>query len=181
MSETCSLVIVVVEDDHHKMLVYRYLVHCGLKRHAIRIERSPSGRGSAENWVQKRFVKEVSEYRSRHAQTALIVVIDADTGSVQDRLTQLDQALTQSGKDTIDPHREQIARLAPKRNIETWILCLNGQTVDEHTDYKNRTDWRGLITDAANALFQWTQRSQLLDHCVDSLRSGITELKRLSL
>jgi hypothetical protein len=37
-------------------------------------------------------------------------------------------------KQAVDVTREQIARLVPKPNIETWILCLNGQAVDEDTD-----------------------------------------------
>src|SRR5438034_483654 len=59
-----SLVIVVLEDDHQKMLIFRYLVKCGWQRHAVRIHQSPSGRGSAESWVRERFVKETSAYRS---------------------------------------------------------------------------------------------------------------------
>lgn len=42
------------------MLFYRYLLNCGFSHHEIRVEQSPSGRGSAENWVRKRFVQEVS-------------------------------------------------------------------------------------------------------------------------
>jgi len=49
---------------------------------------------------------------------------------------------------------ESVARLVPKRNIETWTLCLNAGTVDEETDY----------TPA---------------HYIDSLRLGIKELKQL--
>ena len=60
-----SLVIVLLEDDHHKMLIYRYLINCGLTRYAIRIHRSPSGQRSAESWVRKRFVEETNVYRSR--------------------------------------------------------------------------------------------------------------------
>src|SRR2546430_7675062 len=124
-----SRVIVVLEDDHQKMLIYRYLVKCGW-RHAVRIHQSPSGRGSAESWVRERFVKETIAYRSRQARTltALIVMIDADTRTVQDRLNQLDQALTDNGQQTV-AGTERIARLIPKRNVETWILCLNGQAV----------------------------------------------------
>jgi len=177
-----SQVIVVVEDDHHKMLVYRYLIKHGLKAYAIRIERSPSGGGSAESWVRKRFVKEVSVYRSRHAKTALIVIIDADTCAVQDRLRQLDQALKDGGKQTV-AESEQIARLVPKRNIETWVLCLlNVQAVNEETDYKRtRDDWNELIPPAAEMLFEWTRpKAELPNHCIDSLRSGVRELNRLT-
>jgi hypothetical protein len=69
-----------------------------MREHEMRIERSPSGEGSAENWVRKTFVKEVSVYRSRHPQIKLIVVIDADTRTVQERLMQLDQALKDGAK-----------------------------------------------------------------------------------
>jgi hypothetical protein len=62
-----SLIIVLLEDDHHNMLIYRYLIKCGWKKHEIRIHRSPSGEGSAESWVRKRFVEETNVYRSRQA------------------------------------------------------------------------------------------------------------------
>ena len=177
-----SLVIVLAEDEHHKMLIYRYLVNCGLKRHAIMIRRSPSGRGSAENWVRKEFVRETTEYRSRQARarTALIVIIDADTYKVQDRLNQLDEALTGSGKTAVGD-TEQIARLIPKRNVETWILCLNEEPVDEENNYgERRNNWGELIPPAAQTLRQWTRSTaEPPDHCVGSLRIGVQELKRL--
>ena len=175
-----SQVIVVVEDERQKMLIYRYLKKHGLR---TRIESSPSGKGSAENWVQKRFPKEVIAYRVRQAKTAtaLIVVIDADARTVQERINQLDQTLKDAKKKTVDPKSEKVARLVPKRNIETWILCLNGHEVDEMSDYKNtRGDWTKLIPQAAEGLVQWTRpRAKLPNHCVASLRSGISELNRL--
>lgn len=176
-----SQVIVLVEDDHQEMLVYRYLKKRGLR---TRIESSPSGKGSAESWVRKSFAKEVSAYRIRQAKasTALIVVIDADTFTVRDRLNQLDQALRDAGKQRIDAATEQIARLVPKRNVETWILCLNEQEVDEDTDYKGtRREWNELIPAAAETLFQWTRpKAELPDRCIDSLQAGTRELNRLT-
>jgi hypothetical protein len=174
-----SYVIAVVEDNHHRMLVYRYLRKRGILGHQIRIERSPSGRGSAENWVRSQFVIETNVYRARHGQTALIVMIDADTGTVQNRWTQLDQALRAKRKQPVGD-AEHIARLVPKRNVETWILCLNGQAVDEETDYKNRNGWSDLIAEAAETLFQWTRSgAEPPEYCIDSLRRGIRELGRL--
>jgi hypothetical protein len=178
-----SVVIIVVEDDHHEMLVRRYLKKRGLVEREMRIRRSPSGEGSAENWVRKTFAAEVSRYRSRHAQTALIVVIDADTVTVQHRLNQLDQALRDSGKEIVYPGRERIARLVPKRNVETWILCLNGHAVDEATDCKEKNhDWNELIPPAAETLLQWARSKAEPPHpCTDSLRKGIKELRHLIL
>ncbi len=179
-----SQVIVLLEDDHHKMLLLRYLKIHGLG-HEIRIELPTRGRESAEGWVRNRFAKEVSAYRlrQRKAKTALIVVIDADTHTVQDRWKQLDQALKDAEKPPVDVEHEKIARMVPKRNIETWILCLTKQTVDEKTDYKNtRNDWNELIPPAAATLFQWTrQESELPNHCIDSSRTGVKELNRLAL
>jgi hypothetical protein len=75
---------------------------------------------------------------------------------------------------------EQIARLVPKRNIETWILCLNGQEVNEETDYKEaRDDWSELTPRAAEMLFQYTRPNAQAPSCIDFLQRGVTELKRL--
>lgn len=177
-----SRVVVLAEDEHHGMLVRRYLKKCGLNQYDMRIKQSPSGRGSAESWVRREFVKETDEYRKRQARarSALIAMIDADTHTVQDRLAQLNQALRDSGKQAVD-ETEQVARLVAKRNVETWILCLNDETVDEETNYtETRDDWKDLIPTASEALHDWI-RPQVGPprHCVDSLRVGDRELKRL--
>jgi hypothetical protein len=176
-------VVVVLEDVRHEMFVRRYLKRLGVGEREMRIERSPSGEGSAEQWVKTRFAKEVSAYRNRQARaaSALILMIDADAYSVRDRLAQLDQALRDGGKQIV-AEGERIARLVPKRNGETWILCLNGQRVDEETDYKaTRKDWTDLIPLAAETLSVWTRPdTRLPNYCIDSLRSGAEELKRLS-
>ncbi len=144
----------------------------------------PQAREALRIWVQTRFAREVSAYRNRQtrAESALILIIDADIHAVQDRLTQLNRALAESGIPAIG-NDEQIARVVPKRNVETWILCLNEQHVNEDTDYKRtRHDWNELIPRAAETLFQWTRaRTELPNHFIDSLRSGIRELNRLRL
>jgi hypothetical protein len=177
-----SRVVVLLEDDHQRMLLYRYLKRCGLA-HVTTILPSPSGKGSAEQWVRKRFIEEVIAYRVRQAKakSALIVVIDADRHTVQDRLRRLDQALKDDGKPIVD-QTEQVARLVPKRNIETWVLCLlNVQAVNEETDYKRaRDDWNELMPSASEALFEWTRpNAELPNYCIASLRSGVRELGRL--
>jgi|ERR1700685_251613 len=175
-----SQVILVLEDEHQEMLVYRHLKRLALR---TRIRRSPTGEGSAENWVRKTFVEEVSAYRTRQsrASTALIVVIDADVHTVQDRLAQLDRALRNAGKEVVDPKTERIARLVSKRNIETWILSLNAERVNEETDYTTRENhWNRLIPQASVTLFEWTRPNAVLpEFCTPSLRSGIAELDRL--
>jgi hypothetical protein len=176
------MVVVVVEDDRHRMLIYRYLRRRGLTSHEIRTKPSPSGQGSAEQWVRTAYAAEVRAYRIRRvrAATALIVMIDADTHTVQGRLTQLGEALKEGGIKAIG-NTEEIVRLVPKRNVETWILCLNEEAVEEVTDYKEtRNDWSDLIPPAAVTLFEWTRPNAVLpQHCIDSLRRGVNELNRL--
>lgn len=177
-----SRVIFIVEDELQGRLIYRYLLKRGLGRHDLREKRSPSGRGSAENWVRETFVTETNEYRRRQtrAQSALVVMIDADARSVQDRWNQLDQALRDNDEAVVG-RNERIARLVPKRNVETWILCLNEQDVNESADYSEaKRNWNKLIPQAGETLSQWTQSKNVPpSHCVSSLRIGVRELKRL--
>jgi hypothetical protein len=177
-----SQVIVVVEDDHQQRLIRRHLMSRGLRRHEMRFTSLSSGQGSAERWVRKKFVEETKVYRTRQARarTELVVMIDADTLTVQDRYNQLDQALRDSGNEIVGDG-EHIARLVPKRNVETWILCLNGRAVGEDIDYKrSNNNWNELIPAAGDTLCIWSQsKGGPPDHCTSSLRLGVRELKRL--
>jgi hypothetical protein len=177
-------VVVVAEDERHKMLVCRYLRKNGLSPRQIRPLTSPSGRGSAEKWVRATYSDEVKAHRIRcaGATAALIVMIDADAHPVQGRLALLSRELHDNGVDKIRD-AERIAHLIPKRNVETWILCLNGQAADEALDYKQtRNNWNELIPRASETLFKWTRSNAVLpNHCIDSLRRGVSELDRLTL
>lgn len=180
-----SQVIVLIEDIRHQQFVWRYLRRCGLEQHAIRLVPYPAGQGSGEQWVREQFAIEAKAYRQRraHAETVLIVMIDADDLSVQERLAQLDQSIEEPQAAPIRLDAEQIARLVPKRNVETWILCLNDFAVDEEADYKrSRNDWATLIRPGSETLYYWTRpNAQPPASCIPSLRLGVTELKRLSL
>jgi len=177
-----SLVTILAEDRRQQQVIFRYLRRIGLEIHAMRL--LPPSAGSGEQWVREQFPKELSEYRSRsaRAETKLIAVTDADTLSVEERLAQLDRRLRDDGVDLIRTDIEQVARLIPKRNIETWLLCLNGDVAEEgEKDYKRtRNDWDDLIQPSANTLYAWTRpNAQIPDHCVPSLRHAIGELRRL--
>ena len=177
-----SLVIVLVEDKRQQQLIFRYLRRIGLETHAMRfLLPSP---GSGEQWVRERLPIELREYRRRNAraETKLIAIVDADKSTVQERLAQLDHKLREDGVELIRMEAEQVARLVPKRNIETWILCLNGNAVEEgETDYKRtRNDWDTLMKPAATTLHEWSRAgARIPEHCVPSLRHGVGELRRL--
>jgi hypothetical protein len=178
-----SQVILLVEDGRHEQFIVRYLRRLGLKDRDLRISKSPQGRGAAESWIQKQFAAEVKAYRTRQARVAtkLVVVIDADRNTVQQRFRHMDQALQQAGVPSIEDDKEDIARLVPKRNIETWILCENGMAVDEDTDYKQtRNDWAELIRNGVDRLLSWTRPNATVpESCVDSLRLALPQLRKL--
>ena len=178
-----SQIILLLEDKRHEQFIFRYLRKLRIGHHAMRIEKSPPGAGSAEQWVRERFAIEVDACRSRQAKTKLIVLMDADTYTVQQRHFQLDQALQTAGSPLTLRDAEDVARLVPKRNIETWILCLNNEGVNEETDYKTTHDnWLNLIFNAVDTLYLWTRPNAVLPpSCIESLRIGVTELRRLGL
>ncbi len=175
-----SLVIALVEDALHKQFLFRYLRKLRYEPHQMRVIESPSGRGSAEQWIRDRFAIEVEECRRRSAQTKLIVLIDADKYTVRQRNAQLDQALLGAGI-RIEKDSRQTVRLIPKRNMETWILCLNDEQVNEDTDYKRtRNQWTGLVRKAIATLYDWTRpKTAVPPSCVASLRIGVLELQKL--
>jgi len=130
----------------------------------------------------------VEAYRLAKAKkhTWLIVVVDADTGTVARRIGQMDAGLKQAEDRRlreINVENEMIARLVPRRNIETWILALNASPVIEAEDYKDtRTsdEWSELIPPASMALYNWTRsNAELPQNLIDSLLCGIQEIGRI--
>ncbi|MBI5282701.1 MAG: hypothetical protein HY858_13535 [Candidatus Solibacter usitatus] len=96
-----------------------------------------------------------------------------------ERETQLGTSLRDQGVAPRLAH-EAVAHLIPKRSIETWVLCLNGQPVDETTDYKQRAD-NSQIPDAANAFFAWSRTNATVPAiCIPSLRTAIPEIRRIA-
>jgi hypothetical protein len=180
MSEPARL-IVLAEDEHQHRLVRHYLYRLGYLRHDVYSMPVPSGRGSGEQWVRERYSDMLQAWRARaaKARTALIVVIDADTETVAERQQQLANILRRMNT---PPRGDQdpVVHFIPKRNVETWVLCLRGDQVNEATDYKHSQGVEESIRPSAQTLLEWTRpNAELPLRCVPSLREGIEEAKRL--
>jgi hypothetical protein len=145
VSERIAEVVIVAEDLRQVNFVRRSLKRVESNRQ-VRVVRSPTGRGSGEQFVRQQYSEEVERYRNRSTRrkAALIVVSDADTNTVAYREQQLENELKSDGR-AKRKKSEKIVHLIPKRHIETWILCLNGDSVDETTDYKSTKDGRGKL------------------------------------
>jgi hypothetical protein len=179
----------MVEDQRQMQFLYRFLLCQGIRPHEITIDFSPSARGSAEQWVRENFARQAGKCRARNtrASTGMFVMLDAVTRTIRERLNALDEALTGAEQPPVSRERDPIARLIPKRNLETWILFLSARgaanpVVDEQQDYKQRKtteEWSGMIPPASEVLLAWTRPDgELPDNLLDSLRLGLQEIPR---
>lgn len=178
MNRKASKVIAICEDFQHRVFLYRMLKQVGFTKYDIDIDNAPPGRGSAEQFVRERYPIEVKEYRRRvnSLGVRLIVMIDADSYTFQDRQQQLAQSLSDAGVERRDS-RECIALLIPRRNIETWIHSLFGTPVDETTAYSKFRNRESECQPAVDQLLEYL-RGEVPTSLPDSLRRGCKELKQ---
>ena len=172
--------LILAEDLRQQNFARRYLICLGYNPRQIRQLPLPNGRGSGEQYVRESYALQIQAHRSQFNQRkgAILVVIDADQHTVIHRSRQLSAELQSAGQ----PPRsagEMIVHLIPKRHIETWILCLAGQQVDEEDTYRNR-QVDELIKPSAEELYSWCRPNFVLpDRCVPSLQAAIPELMQL--
>lgn len=170
-----SRMIVLCEDRQHKTLIYRLLKALGFPRRRIRTETSPRADGAADQFVRERYADEVVLHRQVAARmnAGLVVMIDADENSVDDRYQELQQQLDDHD---IDPRKpgEAICILVPKREVETWIYALEGEDVDENTKYP-KLDREGDCEAAVQRLAEMV-RTQCPGGLISSLQKGCVEL-----
>lgn len=175
MSDRVSEIVLLCEDDPQEQIVRRYLERCGLRTlpPTLRVRNaSREVHGGNIGWVLGEFPKEMEACRKRHvahAKTLLIVVVDADHGTVVERRTQLK---TNDG----DP----MVALIPKRHIETWIRSALGNAVNENDSYKNPALKKAEIRSAADQIHGWARGVPAPGPtCVDSLRVSLPAFRTL--
>jgi hypothetical protein len=180
VAERIAKIILLVEDLNQERLLIRYLKRLGHDERTIRVKKSPKGRGSAEQFVREGYAVQVRAIRSATTKACLIAMVYADTGSIDDRRQQFDRALRGEGV-TLRGPTEAILNLIPKRNVETWVLCLNSRLVDEGIDYSHDAGVDAQsIKQAAQVLYDWTRSNAALPaHCVPSLRDCLPEFRRI--
>lgn len=117
----------------------------------------------------------------------MFVLLDADDGTVQEHLSELDAALVAEDQPRYNSATDTIARLIPKWSIETWILFLishgaSEPPLSEDEPYKSSTtteQWSELIPQASATLYDWSRLgAKLPENLIDSLRCGLNEIPR---
>ena len=128
-------IVLLCEDTQHEACLRRFLSAMGWDTRAMRVEKAPGGRGSADQFVRQQFPRELKAHRTRHVTQAFVTMMDGDRYGVDARLGQLDEACQSGGIDVRTPG-ERVAVFIPTWNIETWFAYLDNATVDEaRSDY----------------------------------------------
>ncbi len=168
-------IVLLCEDSQHEAFTRRFLKGMGWNIRELRVEKSPSAGGSAEQLVRQRFPKELQVYRDRklRAASALIAMIDADSKGVPDRIAEFGNEC----KKREIPFRaddEAVGIAIPKRNIETWIHYLNGETVNEDDVYPKLDRERG-CKPAVKKLVEWCKSTGLPTDAPSALSAACEE------
>ena len=175
MAKRHAEIIILCEDRAHANVVLHHLKKRGFNYRQLRVV-PRAGSGSGAQFVLQRYAEEVRAYRSKanHLSLALITVIDADRQEVQHIHHRLEGQLQNADIENRKPG-ERIALLVPKRNIETWIVYLQGTSVDEESDYKQHSlaeNYRQAGITLAEQLGQQPRAD-----CPQSLQMALNELK----
>ena len=186
MSDRYSETILLCEDKAQARLVAAFLKRCGqANQHPLlrSLIASQMQSGGNDKWVLNQFPIQLSACRKRHmskSNTRLIVAIDADHHSIDERLRQLLDRTKAANLENVSDN-ESVVLLIPKRNIETWIKCLLGETVNEVDDYKSWTKPpKEVFRAIADTLHIWSRPNATPgSNCVDSLRIALPKWKKI--
>ncbi|TWH51339.1 hypothetical protein [Dulcicalothrix desertica] len=148
----------------------------GLFRAKICLPSSQSG----EQYVRTQYPAEVKAYRQNRNRVSigLVMIIDADTSIPQERLDWLARALALDFQESRQPD-EAIAIFVPKRNIETWIYWLQGETVNEEDPYSKFPNAEASCKPDVENLAEQCRSQNLPALARESLQLACGELQRL--
>jgi len=179
MSQRRVQIVILCEDRQQEVFARYFLKKRGFTG-VFRANICPKGSQSGEQYVRTHYPAEVKAYRQNRNRVSigLVVLIDADMGTLQDRLSQLASILDQDAQDKRRSD-EAIAIFVPKRNIETWIHYLQGESVNEEDAYakfeKNEAVCKTDVEDLADRCYS----QSLPEDAPRSLQAACGELQRL--
>jgi hypothetical protein len=170
---------VLVEDEALERFACNVLAMFGVDRRKTYVDPYPVGR-NAKQWVAQQYPGKVQLFRRKAGeQVALLVGTDADEQTVQQRGNALAAALDQARL----PRRaddERIALWIPKWHVETWILALLGQDVNENENYRHAAQGAN-VSEAAKGFVDrfHSFKQDAASAPLPSLRTAFEETQRL--
>lgn len=135
-----SQFVLLGEDAFHRTFMRQWLMANDVSHRQIHVVEPPADKSGGWKFVVGRCGDEVIAARARNkrVQTRLIVMIDADDESLEQRRQRIATAMEESMEGDLG---DLVCVLIPKRHIETWIVALGPEDppVDESADYKPRS------------------------------------------
>jgi hypothetical protein len=174
MSQRRVQIIILCEDRQQEVFARHFLKQRGFTG-TFRSNICPQGSQSGEQYVRTQYPLEVKAYRQNRNRVSigLVVVIDADTNTLLNRINQLSETIEEDRQPN-----EAIAIFVPKRNIETWIHYLDGNSVDEDKSYPKLLK-EGYCKPAAAVLVEQCRSQNVAEDIPETLRLACEEFQRL--
>lgn len=179
MSQRRVQMVILCEDRQQEVFARHFLEKRGFTG-LFRPKICPPGSQAGEQYVRTQYPVEVKAYRQNRNRVSigLVVLIDADNGTLQEHLDQLANVLKEDSQQNRQPD-EAIAIFIPKRNIETWIHYLQGETVDEETGYSKFDKNEATCKRYVENLAEQCRSQNLPENAPESLQAACGELQRL--
>lgn len=179
MSQRRVQIVILCEDRQQEVFARFFLKKRGFTGR-FKANICPAGSQSGEQYVRTHYPEEVKAYRQNRNRVAigLVVLIDADTDTLEARLNQLASVLDQDAQEKRQSN-EAIAIFVPKRNIETWIHYLQGETVNEEDAYAKFKNNEAVCKTAVEDLADRCYSQSLPEDAPPSLQAACGELQRL--
>ena len=168
--------VIICEDTQQECFARRFLYGMGWEKHQLRIQKSPSGRGSGEQWVREKYVEEIRNHSRRNVRYAIAALVDGDTTGVSGRIQQFDNECIEQGV-SVRSAADEVAIIIPTRNIETWINYLKGEEVDEYSIYP-KLRYESECQPAVDKLLKMCKASGLPDEAPSSLKAACEEFRQ---
>ena len=169
----------LVEDEKLKRFARSVLMEFHFSRHKIGRPDYPVGI-NAKQWLTREYPNKVIAYRRKAKQrVALLVGTDADEQTVRQRSDALSAAL--DGADLLRRRdEERIVLWIPKWHVETWILALLGQDVNERDNYKHAARDADVVAAATGFVDRFRAFKQdATTQVLPSLKTAFEETRRL--
>jgi hypothetical protein len=179
MSQRRVQIVILCEDLQQFVFADLFLKKRGFTGR-FRANICPPGSQAGEQYVRTQYPVEVKAYRANKDRVSigLVVLMDADTGTLEARLNELARVLDKDEQEKRGSN-EAIAIFVPKRNIETWIHYLQGESVNEEDAYARFKNNEALCKTAAEGLADRCYSQSLPEDAPRSLQAACGELQRL--
>lgn len=179
MSQRRVQIVILCEDRQQEVFARYFLKKRGFNG-LFRTKICPPSSQSGEQYVRTQYPVEVKAYRQNRNRVSvgLVVIIDADTSTPQERLDWLARTLALDSQES-RLSDEAIAIFVPKRNIETWIHWLQGETVNEEDVYPKFPNAEADCKPYVENLVEQCRSQNLSEQAPESLQLACSELQRL--